>query len=181
VTRYTDAALLKGEYAHLAAQLKAGERHAPSSIDWGDASCDNAAEEAAQEVAKHIFSFQQELDPESEQMEIIAFSAAGQMRVMAVVPGDGDLIRLDGMLMPDGPQVSSVIHTSQLSLTFLRKPLDEVGEDEDALTIGYVIFDELKERQKARYATKKSNSRTAAKPSNKTKAKTAKSKPKAEK
>ena len=91
MTRYTDAALLTGEYAHLAAQLRAGERAVPGPLEWEKTACDNQAEEAAQDVAKHIFAFQQSLDPETEQLEVVSYSAAGQIRVLAVVPGEGDL------------------------------------------------------------------------------------------
>jgi hypothetical protein len=153
VTRYSDAALLKGDYAHLAAEMRAGERAAPKQADWDKTACDNKAEEAAQEVAKHIFAVQQSLDPETEQLEVLTYSAAGQMKVIAVHPGDGDVLRVDGILLPDMKPASVVIHASLLSLTFVRAPLakDEEAKD-DGLKIGFVIFDELKERQKARYS-----------------------------
>ena len=155
MTRYTDAALLTGEYAHLAAQLRAGERAAPGPLEWEKTACDNQAEEAAQDVAKHIFAFQQSLDPETEQLEVVSYSAAGQIRVLAVVPGEGDLLRIDGLLMPEGQPASVIIHAAQLSLTLTRVPLSNDGSEDDGLKIGFVIFDELKERQKARYGKKK--------------------------
>ena len=155
MTRYTDAALLTGEYAHLAAQLRAGERAAPGPLEWDKTACDNQAEEAAQDVAKHIFAFQQSLDPETEQLEVVSYSAAGQIRVLAVVPGEGDLLRIDGLLMPEGQPASVIIHAAQLSLTLTRVPLSNDGSEDDGLKIGFVIFDELKERQKARYRQKK--------------------------
>lgn len=155
MTQFSDAALLKGDYAHLAAEMRAGDRAAPLQKDWDKTACANKAEEAAQEVAKHIFAVQQSLDPEKEQLEVLTFSAAGQMKVIAIHPGDGDILRVDGVLMPQGQPASVVIHASTLSLTFVRAPLpkDEEAKDE-GLQIGFVIFDELKERQKARYANK---------------------------
>lgn len=153
MTRYSDAALLKGEYAQLAAEMRAGDRAAPLQKDWDKTACDNRAEEAAQEVAKHIFAVQQSLDPKKEQLEVLTFSAAGQMKVIAIHPGDGDILRVDGILMPQGQPASVVIHASTLALTFVLAPL---AKDEDAmdegLQIGFVIFDELQERQKARYS-----------------------------
>ena len=155
MTRYTDAALLTGEYAHLAAQLRAGERAAPGPLEWDKTACDNQAEEAAQDVAKHIFAFQQSLDPETEQLEVVSYSAAGRIKVLAVVPGEGDLLRIDGMLMPEGQPASVILHAAQLSLTLTRVPLATDGSEDEGLRIGFVIFDELKERQKARYRKKK--------------------------
>ena len=155
MTRYTDAALLTGDYAHLAAQLRAGERAAPGPLEWDKTACDNQAEEAAQDVAKHIFAFQQSLDAETEQLEVLSYSAAGQIKVLAVVPGEGDLLRIDGLLMPAGKPASVIIHAAQLSLTLTRVPLATDGSEDDGLKIGFVIFDELKERQKARYGKKK--------------------------
>ena len=163
MTRYSDAALLQGDYSHLAAEMRAGHRSAPLQKDWDKAACDNRAEEAAQEVAKHIFAVQQSLDPEKEQLEILTFSAAGQMKVIAIHPGDSDILRVDGVLIPQGEPASIVLHASTLSLTFVRAPLSkEEAVQDEGLQIGFVIFDELQERQKARYAkgTKKSPPRT---------------------
>ncbi len=163
MTRFSDAALLKGDYAHMAAEMRAGDRNAPKPKDWDKTACDNRAEEAAQEVAKHIFAVQQSIDPKKEQLEILTFSAAGQMKVIAIHPGEGDMLRIDGVLVPQGAPASVVIHASTLSLTFVRAPVakDEEAQDE-GLQIGFVIFDELEERQKARYSkgTKKSPKRS---------------------
>ncbi|WP_075995295.1 hypothetical protein [Salaquimonas pukyongi] len=155
MTRYTDAALLTGEYAHMAAQLRAGDRTAPGPAEWEKTACDNQAEEAAQDVAKHIFAFQQSLDPETEQLEVFTYSAAGQIKVLAVVPGEGDLLRIDGLLMPAAKPASVIIHAALLSLTLTRVPLAKDETQDEGLKIGFVIFDELKERQKARYKSKK--------------------------
>lgn len=157
MTRYSDAALLKGDYAHMAAELRAGDRKPPDQKDWDKTACDNRAEEAAQDVAKHIFAVQQSLDPEKEQLEILTFSAAGQMKVIAIHPGEGDVLRIDGVILPPGPAggkpASVVLHAGQLSLTFVRAPLAKNEEEQDeGLKIGFVIFDELQERQKARYS-----------------------------
>ncbi|MFZ1813152.1 MAG: hypothetical protein WBO55_01605 [Rhizobiaceae bacterium] len=148
--RYSDAALLKGEYAHMAAEFRAGERFIPKDSDWREAACSNSAEAAAQEVARHIFEFQQSVDNATEQMEVLTWSAAGQMKVLVIHPGQGDLLRLDGILIPEGQPSSLVINCAQLSLTFVRVPIETASEDDDGLNIGFVIFDELKERQKAR-------------------------------
>ena len=50
---------------------------------------------------------------------------------------------------------SSLAGAAQLSLTLTRVPLTNDGSEDDGLKIGFVIFDELKERQKARYRQKK--------------------------
>lgn len=163
MTRFSDAALLKGDYAHMAAEMRAGDRDAPKQKDWDKAACDNGAENAAQEVAKHIFAVQQSLDPEVEQLEVLTYSAAGQMKVIAIHPGEGDLLRIDGVLVPQGQPASVVIHVENLSLTFVRAPLADKEEDKDeGLQIGFVIFDELKDRQKSRYSkgTKKSQKKS---------------------
>ena len=94
------------------------------SKDWRKVASDNQAEEAAQEVAKHIFALQQQLDEKTEKLEIMAFTAAGPMRVLAVVPGDGDVLRLDGVL-ESGDPVAQAMHASQLSLTFVKALLDQ--------------------------------------------------------
>ena len=156
MTRFSDAAMLTGDYAHLAAEMRAGDRSAPKQKDWDKTSCDNSAEEAAQEVAKHIFAFQQSIDADKEQLEILTYSAAGQMKVLAIHPGDGELIRIDGVLMPQGKPASVVQHASLMAVTFVTAPLAKKEEEKDGgLKIGFVIFDELKERQKARYGSSK--------------------------
>lgn len=154
MTRYSDAALLRGEYAHLAAELRAGRRAAPGPAEWSKAEPDNQAEEAAQDVAKHIFAFQQSLDQEKEQLEILTVSDAGPMKVLAVVPGEGDVLRIDGLLIQNQSPASTIVHAARLSLTLTRVPLRGDDDDDDGLKIGFVIFDELKERQKARYRKK---------------------------
>lgn len=167
MTRYSDAALLKGDYSHMAAELRAGRRSAPKPEQWKDVSCANRAEEAAQEVARHIFAFQQSLDSETERLEIITYSAAGKIKVLALRPGEGELIRVDGVLLPAGEPASVIQHASLLSLTFTRAPLKKKdGSEDDGLKIGFVIFDELKNRQKARYA--KSERKAKAKPGEET-------------
>lgn len=149
MTQFSDAALLTGDFSHHAAEFRAGDRTAPRNKDWNKASCDNQAEEAAQEIAKHIFALQQSLDHKNEKLEIMYFTAAGPMKVMAVVPGDGDILRLDGTL-EFGDPVAQVMHASQLSLTFMKAPLSEEDETDDGLEIGFLIFNELKKRQKKR-------------------------------
>ena len=146
MTRFSDAAVLKGDYAHMAAEFRAGERAAPGNREWNKAAVDTPAEEAAQDVAKHIFALQQQIDQEKERIEILAFSAIGQFKVLGLVPGEGDLIRVDGILA-DGKPVASLIHVEQLALTFTTTPLN-AEEDNDGLEIGFLIFDELKERKK---------------------------------
>lgn len=168
MSRFSDAALLKGKYSFHAEQLRAGSQ-APSKVDWEQVECDNTAEEAAQEVAKHIFAFNEALDPKTEQMEIMTFSAAGQMKVLALVPGESDLLRIDGVLMPEKVPASVMIHASQLALTFVRVPLDKNADGEhqnEGAKIGFVIFDDLKDRRKSRYkkaATKRAAAKKAAK------------------
>lgn len=155
MTRYSDAALLKGEYTHMAAELRAGERSAPSPAEWQKASCDNAAEASAQSVAKQIFELQATLDDEKEQLEIAAWSAAGVMIVLGLFPGEGDLVRLEGHLLNSKQPVAQLIHANQLSLTITKRSTEEVAPEEDAAQIGFVIFDQLAKRGKAKAATKK--------------------------
>ena len=149
MSRFSDAALLKGNFAHKAAELRAGQRAAPKEKDWNKASCDNQAEEAAQEVAKHIFSLQSSVDAEKEKLEILHFTSVGMMRVLALVPGEGDILRLDGVL-ENGNPVAQAMHASQLSLTFIKAPLKREENEDDGLQIGFLIFDELTKRRKAR-------------------------------
>jgi len=149
MTRFSDAALLKGDFAHKAAELRAGQRRAPKSKDWNKASCDNQAEETAQEVAKHIFALQQSVDDKTEKLEILHFTSVGMMKVLALIPGDGDVLRLDGVL-ENGNPVAQAMHASQLSLTFIKAPLKLEENEDDGLEIGFLIFDELTKRRKAR-------------------------------
>ena len=149
MTRFSDAALLKGDFAHMAAQLRAGERKAPRQKDWNKASCDNQAEETAQEVAKHLFALQQSVDPQSEKLEILHFTAVGMMKVLAVIPGEGDVLRLEGVL-ENGNPVAQAMHASQLSLTIIKAQLKKEANEDDGVEIGFLIFDELTKRRKAR-------------------------------
>ncbi len=149
MSRFGDAALLKGKYAHLAAQLRQGEVDAAKKVDWNQASCENQAEAVTAEVARHIMAFRQSVDPTKERMDVMAFSAAGPMRVMNIMPSQGDVVRLDGVLVGDGQPVSVAVHVEGLALTFLRAPLDQ-DDDEDDFDVGFVIFDELKKRKDER-------------------------------
>lgn len=150
MSNFSDAALLKGNFSHMAAEFRAGHRAAPKTKEWNKVASDNQAEEAAQEVAKHIFALQQTLDEKTEKLEIMHFTSVGPMRVMAVVPGEGDVLRLEGVLAATGDPVAQAMHASQLSLTFVKAPLKEEEENEDGLEIGFLIFDELTKRRKKR-------------------------------
>ena len=60
----------------------------------------------------------------------------------------------------DQSPVSIIQHVEQLSLTFTKAPVqsdnpEEQPDEDDGLQIGFVIFDELKERKKVRDAAKK--------------------------
>ncbi|MBL1404984.1 MAG: hypothetical protein COC17_03830 [Hyphomicrobiales bacterium] len=160
-TRFTDAALLKGKYAFHAEQLRVGSSTSAKKVDWTTIECGNQAEETAQEVAKHIFAFNEALDPEKEQLEIISLTAVGQMKVLGLAPGEGDILRVDGVLMPDELPTSVVVHASQLALTFVRVPIksDEPEKESESNRIGFVIFDDLQDRQKARYKKNKSKAK----------------------
>ena len=153
--RYSDAALLQGEYTHMAAELRSGERDAPSPADWQKTSCENAAEASAQAVAKQIFELQSTLDGEKEQLEIASWSAAGIMIVLGLFPGEGDLVRLEGHLLNSQQPVAQLIHAHQLALTITKRSTQEAPPEEDAAQIGFVIFDQLAKRGKAKAATKK--------------------------
>ena len=167
MSRYTDAALLKGDYAKMI-------KEPPKEAEWEKkASCDNKAEAIAQEVAKHIFAMSQGLDPNSERLEITTYSAKGPIIVMRITPGDGALIRIDGVFSDGKLPISIVQHAAQLSMTFTRVPAIADGEaekEEGGRQIGFVIFDELKKRKEARTAAK----RTAAKRKTASKKRTAK-------
>ncbi|MEO1700506.1 MAG: hypothetical protein AAFR71_00505 [Pseudomonadota bacterium] len=150
--RYSDAALLKGDYAHLASDLKVSQRGLPSDDDWKRARCDdhNRAEMAAQAVAKQIFGLQQQIDRETEQLEIAASSAAGPMIVSGVFPEDGEMLRVDGHLIADKRPVALLLHASQLALTITKSTTAHTNPEDDGLKIGFVIFDELEKRAEAR-------------------------------
>ncbi|MEM7289281.1 MAG: hypothetical protein AAF412_02725 [Pseudomonadota bacterium] len=149
MTDYSDAALLKGHYAPML-------KEPPKEAEWKKTACDSGSEEMAQTIAKQIFGFQQSIDPELEKLEVITFSALGPIKVMGISPLDGDLMRIDGINPADQSPISIIQHAGQLSLTFTKAsvhPDEEV--DDDGLQIGYVIFDELKERKKQRDAARR--------------------------
>ncbi len=152
MTRYTDAALLTGDFAHMMKQP-------PKEVEWKKkAACDNKAEAVAQEVAKHIFSMSQGLNPQIERLEITTFSAKGPITVMGIVPGDGDLIRIDGVFSDGHLPISIIQHAAQLSMTFTKATVgsdNEQDEQEGGRQIGFVIFDELTKRKKERTAAKR--------------------------
>lgn len=153
--RYSDAAMLKGDYAHMVAQLRSGERSVPSPDEWQQTSCDNAAEAAAQAVAKQIFELQSTLDENNEQLEITAISVAGIMVVVGLFPGDGDLIRIEGNLLTSKEPVAQIIHANQLELTVKKRPTADSAPEEDATRIGFVIFDQLTEHSKSKTGPKR--------------------------
>lgn len=150
MSRFSDAALLKGKFSHMAAELRQGKREAPKAEEWQTVACENTAEQAAQEVAKHIFEFQKSIDPEKETLEVITMGPAGPVKVIALLPGEGDILRIDGMLMTNGSPTSTVMHASQLVMSFLSQPIQNEDPDDDGLQIGFVIFDELATRKKQR-------------------------------
>ena len=166
MTRFSDAALLKGDFATML-------KNPPKEAEWSKTSCENGAEEAAQSVAKQIFAMTQQLDPKKEKLEVITFSSMGPIKVLGIMPIDGDLMRIDGVNPADMSPVSIVQHVEQMSLTFTKaavqseKP-EEQPDDDDGMQIGFVIFDELKERKKVRAAAKRK------KPARKTTRKTTK-------
>lgn len=156
MSRFSDAALLKGDYAKMM-------KNPPKKPEWSKASCENKAEEVAQEVAKHIFAMQQGIDPKKEQLEIVTYSSKGPIRVMGLMPGEGDLIRIDGVFPETGDPISIVQHTNQLSLTFSKAPVaieTDGEEDKGGMQIGFVIFDELTRRKKQRTAAKRKKKTT---------------------
>lgn len=166
MTRYTDAALLKGDYAKML-------KEPPKESEWKKAACDNGPEEAAQAIARQIFDFQKTLDTETEKLEVVTFAAIGPIKVSNITPIDGDMMRIDGINPANDQPVSILQHVGQLSLTFTKvavsKDGDSGNQNDDGLQIGYVIFDELKERKKVREAAKRK------KPSRKTSGRKAKS------
>lgn len=163
MTRFSDAALLKGKFAFHADQLRESTKASSAKVDWSNIEPENTAEEAAQEVAKHIFAFNEAIDSKKEQLEIMTLTAAGQMKVLGLAPGEGDILRVDGVLMPDQIPTSIVIHSSQLALTFVRVPIETPQEEAESESnrIGFVIFDDLQDRQKARYKKKKTAAKKA--------------------
>ena len=167
MTRYSDAALLKGDFATML-------KDPPKEAEWKKVSCENGAEEAAQSIAKQIFAMQQQLDPQKHRLEVITFSSIGPIKVMGLVPIDGDLIRIDGLNSEARKPVTILQHVEQLSLTFtvseVTEPKAEGDEPEDdGAQIGFVIFDELNARKKSRDAAKRK--KPASKTSGRSKAK----------
>ena len=155
MTRFSDAALLKGDFAQML-------KNPPKEAEWKKTSCDNSAEAAAQSIAKQIFAFQQQIDQEKEKLEVTTFSSLGPIKVMGVMPIEGDMMRIDGVqVTPNGVMPVSIIqNATQLSLTFTKavvqsKNPTEEPDDDDGMQIGFVIFDELKERKKSRDAAKR--------------------------
>ncbi|WP_026480375.1 hypothetical protein [Ahrensia sp. 13_GOM-1096m] len=169
---YSDAALLTGNFAHMVAELKAGKRKAPSPDEWQKTACDNEAEQAAQSVAKQIFELQSAIDKEKEQLEIVTISAAGPMLVMGLFAGEGDVMRVEGLLLSSKQPVALVIHASQLALTITKRSTAEAKPEEDATQIGFVIFDQLEKRAKAKPEVAPQKKPAAKAKTNRTKRKT---------
>ena len=156
MTRFSDAALLKGDYATML-------KEPPKEAEWKTASCNDSSEEAAQAIAKQIFGFQQSLDQTKEKLEVITFSAMGPIKVLGISPMDGELMRIDGINPTNLAPVSMVQHVEQLSLTITKAVIQssnpqEQPDEDDGLQIGFVIFDELKKRKKDRDASKRKKS-----------------------
>lgn len=153
MTQYSDAALLKGNYSKML-------QDPPKEAEWKKTACDNGAEAAAQAIAKQIFGFSQAIDPKTEKLEVVTFSALGPIKVIGIMPMEGELMRIEG-LHPDTRQTVAMIqHVEQLSLTFSKALVksdnpEENPDDDDGMRIGYVIFDELTERKKKRDAAKR--------------------------
>jgi hypothetical protein len=153
MTRFSDAALLKGDFATML-------QNPPKEAEWSKTSCDNSAEEAAKSVAQQIFAMREQLDPKSEKLELITFSSLGPIKVLGIMPIDGDLMRIDGLNPADMSPVSIVQHVEQMSLTFTKAKVqsenpEEKPDEDDGMQIGFVIFDELKERKKVREAARR--------------------------
>lgn len=151
MTLFSDAALLKVDFSTML-------QDPPLEAEWSKTACDNGAEAAAQSIAKQIFAMRKQLDPKVEQLEVVTFSSIGPIKVLGIMPIDGDLMRIDGMNPADNTPVSVVQHVEQMSLTFTKAAVkSEKLEDEidDGAKIGFVIFDELKTRKKDRAAAKR--------------------------
>ena len=153
MTRFSDAALLKGDFATML-------QNPPKEAEWKKASCDNGSEAAAQSIAKQIFAFQKSIDQSKEKLEVITFSAMGPIKVLGVMPMEGELMRIDGINPTNNAPASIIQHVEQLSLTFTKAAVksanpSEQPDDDDGMQIGFVIFDELKERKKVRDAAKR--------------------------
>lgn len=160
---YSDAALLKGDFATML-------KEPPKEAEWKKTACDNCSEKAAQAIAKQIFGFQSQIDPKKEKLEVVTFSSLGPIKVLGITPMEGDLMRIDGMNPASMAPVSIVQHVEQLSLTFTKAAVqssDPKEHEDDGLKIGYVIFDELKERKKQREAAKRKKPATRKRPAKK--------------
>lgn len=153
MTRFSDAALLKGDFATML-------QNPPKEAEWNKTDCENIAEEAAKSVAQQIFAMREQLDPKKEKLEVITFSSMGPIKVLGIMPVDGDLMRIDGLNPADMSPVSIVQHVGQMSLTFTKAAVksenpEEEPDEDDGGQIGFVIFDELKTRKKSREAAKR--------------------------
>lgn len=153
MTRFSDAALLKGDFAKML-------KDPPKEAEWNKTVCENDSEEAARAIAKQIFGFQKSIDPTKEKLEVVTFSALGPIKVLAVMPLEGELIRIDGINPAANAPVSIIQSVEQLSLSFTKAAVqsenpEEQPDDDDGMQIGFVIFDELKERKKIRDAAKR--------------------------
>jgi hypothetical protein len=153
MTRFSDAALLKGDFATML-------KDPPKDAEWNKTDCENSAEEAAKSVAQQIFAMREQLDPKTEKLEVITFSSMGPIKVLGIMPVDGDLMRIDGLNPADMSPVSIVQHVGQMSLSFTKAAVksenpEEEPDEDDGGQIGFVIFDELKARKKIRAAAKR--------------------------
>lgn len=153
MTRFSDAALLKGDFATML-------QNPPGDSDWRKTACDTGAEAVAQSIAKQIFAMREQLDPKKHKLEVVTFSYLGPIKVLGIMPIDGDLMRIDGINPADKSAITIVQHVGQMSLTFTHAPVqsetpEESPDEDDGFKIGFVIFDELKERKKTRDAVKR--------------------------
>ena len=153
MTQFSDAALLKGNFAKML-------KDPPKEAEWKKTACDNSAEAVAQSIAKQIFVFQKSIDQANEKLEVVTYSALGPIKVLGVLPMESDLMRIDGVRPDNALPVSMIQHVEQLSLTFTKAPVksenpEEHPDEDDGMQIGFVIFDELKERKKSRDAAKR--------------------------
>ena len=156
MTRYSDAALLKGDFATML-------NDPPKESEWKKVACDNGSEAAAQAIAKQIFGFRQSIDASKQKLEVTTFSSMGPIKVMGISPVEGELMRIDGIHPGTMTPVAIVQHVEQLSLTFSVAPVEsknpqEQPDEDDGMQIGFVIFDELKERKKQRDSAKRKKS-----------------------
>lgn len=142
MTRFSEAALLSGDFAKMADKL-----------DWSKVEPDSDSEFTAKEIGKQISLLAHGLDPEKEKLHITTMTAEGPMTVIGLHPSDGDILRLDGF-GPTGQPMAHIIDVDGLALTITRRPIDDNKED-DGMRIGFVIFDELDAKQESRSKNKK--------------------------